>query len=197
MKPYEEKPKIGIDIDDVIFPFMVNFLKFLNKKNNTSFILQEVTSYHLWETRIQKSKEESNRDALAFQSSPDFDEINLIDGAKEILEEISDKYEIHFVTSRPEEIKEKTNSFFKKYFPENRFNILHSGEVYGGKQSKSDICIAQGISILIEDNPDYALDCARKGIRVFLIDKPWNKKYEKHENLTKVGGWNDILEVLK
>jgi len=197
MKTEEEKPKIGIDIDDVIFPFMINFLNFINKKNNTSFSFQEITDYHLWEMEKGISREDNVRDALEFQNSPYFDEIDLIEETKEILEEISHRYLIHFITSRPEEIKNKTNALLKRNFPNKEFNVLYSGEVYGGNLSKSEICKSHGISIIIEDNSDYAIDCAKKGIKVFLLDKPWNKDYEEHENITKVENWNEVLEELK
>ena len=99
MKFEEVKPKIGIDIDDVIFPFMINFLNFLNKKNNTSFSFQGVTEYHLWEMESGISREDNVRDALEFQNSSSFDEIELMDEAKEILNEISQRYLIYFITS--------------------------------------------------------------------------------------------------
>ena len=31
---------------------------------------------------------------------------------------------------------------------------------------------------MVEDNADYALDCAKNGVRTFLLAKPWNQKYE-------------------
>lgn len=67
----------------------------------------------------------------------------------------------------------------------------------GENKSKSEICGELGISIFIEDNSSYALDCAKKGIKVLLLDKPWNKNYEKHPNIIKVNSWEEILERLK
>ncbi len=53
-----------------------------------------------------------------------------------------------------------------------------------------------GIKIMIEDNPEYALDCAKNGIKTFLLDKPWNKNYSQHENLIKVKSWEEIVKSL-
>jgi len=197
MKIEDNKPKIGIDIDEVVVEFMEKFLIYSNKKNDTSFTLEEVTNYYLWETKIHISKEESIKEVLEFQNSPYFDKIGLIKGAKEGLEKLSKNYQIYFVTSRPEEMKDKTQYFFNKHFPKNGFNILYSGDLYGGKLSKMEICKNLEIPLIIEDNPNYALDCAREGIKVFLLDKPWNKHYEQHENITKVNNWKTILEKLK
>jgi len=191
-----EKKRIGIDIDDVVVEMMKHFLDYSNLKNNTSFSIEEVTSYYLWETRIHPSKEESIKEFIEFQNSVYFDKIDLVEGVKEIINHLSKTHSVYFITSRSAESDEKNSTFFRKHFPENNFKIIYSGEVYGGK-FKPEICSDLEIPIMIEDNPYYALDCARKGIRVFLIDKPWNKNHEPHENLLKVKDWNEILPYLK
>jgi len=189
--------KIGIDIDEVVAGFIEKFLNYSNKKNKTSFTLQDVTNYNLRKTRVHKhkSREEDLLEISEFQNSEDFNLIELIEGAKNGLEKLSRDYEIYFITSRPEEIKEKTKDFFYNNFPENGYKFIFSGDVYGGK-TKSQICNELEISLMVEDNPFYALDCAKKGIKTFLLDKPWNKNYEKHENIIKVNNWKEILEKL-
>lgn len=187
--------KIGVDIDEVITELMKPFLEYSNSKNKTSFKLEEIDNYHLWETKLYNSKEEAVKDMIEFHHSEKFDDITLAEGVKEILNKVSRTHEIHFITSRPEIVKEKTNNFIKENFPEDDFKVIFSGEVYGGK-SKSEICLEENISIFVEDNASYAFDCAKEGIKVFLIDKPWNKDYEEHENIIKVKNWNEILENL-
>lgn len=197
MKTDLEKPKIGVDIDEVIFPLMENYIKFHNERHGTNFKFENILNYNLWKTEIHKSREESINEVLEFQNSLEYDKISLIDGVKEILEEISKKYDIHFVTSRPLDIKFKTEALLNKNFNKKKFNILYSGDIYGGNLSKADICVIQGIFILIEDNPDYAIDCAKKGIKVFILRKPWNINCENHENIIKIDSLGEILELLK
>ena len=191
------KSKIGVDIDDVIFPLMENYLRFHNSRHGTNFKLENLSNYHLWKTGIHNSREESINEVLEFQNSPYYDAIDLMDGAKEVLEEISKNFEVYFVTSRPLKLKHKTESLLNKNFPKNGFNILYSGEIYGGNLSKAEICKAWKIPSIIEDNPDYATDCARNGIRVFLPDKPWNINCEKNENITRMKDLKEVLKLLK
>lgn len=192
----EIKKKIGVDIDDVIAGFMKSYLEFYNKKYNTQINLQDIKNYHLWKTGIHKSKEDSHKEISEFQNSFDFEKIDLIDGAKEGLNNLSEFYQIYFITSRPEELKDKTIAFFNKYFPNKEFNILYSGDVYGDNLSKSEICKTFEISVIIEDNPDYALDCASNGVKVFLLNKPWNENCEMHENIIRVNNWLEVGEKL-
>lgn len=188
--------KIGIDIDEVIADFMKHFLEYSNSKNNTSFRLSDIKSYHLWETEIHDSKEESVKEVLEFQNSGEFEGVSLIEGVKDVLEKISKTHEIYFITSRPEDIKDKTENFLRKNFPKNKFKVIYSGEIYGGK-SKAEICNDFEIPIMIEDNAFYALDCANNGIKVFLLDKPWNKIYEEHPNIIKINHLKEVLEQIK
>ena len=41
---------------------------------------------------------------------------------------------------------------------------------------------------MVEDNLEYAIDLAIAGIQTYLLDKPWNQKYEKgtYPNIIKV-----------
>ena len=187
--------KIGIDIDEVVAEFMKSYLEFHNKKNNTSFCLDDLTDYHLWKCGVHNSKEESIRAIIEFQNSPFFDDITLIEGAKSGIEFLSQKYSVFFVTSRPSDLREKTERFFHNNFPKNGYHFIFSGEIYGGK-TKSEICNEEKIKLMIDDNAEYALSCAKSGIKTFLFDKPWNKHYEKHNNLIKVKNWGELLEVI-
>ena len=193
MKTEEEKPKIGWDIDDIIFPLMENYLAFHNNKHGTKLELKDVYNYHLWKCGIHSSKEESVKEVLEFQNSPAFDRIDLIPGAREVLGKISKKHEIHFVTSRPEVIKSKTEILLNRNFPKNGFKILYSGEIYGGKLSKAEICKINNIPLLIEDNPDYAIDCARNGIKVILLNHPWNVNCEEHKRIIRI---NELYTII-
>jgi len=49
---------------------------------------------------------------------------------------------------------------------------------------------------VIEDNQDYALSVAQKGIKVLLLNQPWNANFEAHENMKKVNNWEEILRFI-
>ena len=64
------------------------------------------------------------------------------------------------------------------------------------EKKKIKIGIDLGIDFMIEDDRKHSKNCAEKGIKCFLIDKPWNQNFE-HENVIRVNGWNEILEILE
>lgn len=198
MEISEGKQRIGIDLDEVVFEFMKKYLEFCNKKYGSSINFQDVSDYHLWKCGIHKSREEDIEKVKAFQDSEEFDKIEFVEGVREALTEIDKNYEFYFITSRPEEIKEKTIFSLNQLFDGIKFNLHFSGGPWSSEnKSKGELCNDFGIRVIVEDNPDYALDCAEKGVMVFLIDKPWNKNHKEHENIIKIKTWEEILSFLR
>ncbi len=57
--------------------------------------------------------------------------------------------------------------------------------------------------VLIDDNPQYAQDCAEAGLQVLLYDwqlaYPWSKlpPSMQHPNITVVSDWQDVEDRLR
>ena len=188
--------KIGIDIDDVVVEFVKGYLKMYEKTYGQKFVFEDLKSYNFGYL-LDFSKEEEYESVNKFFETKDFENLDLIEGAKEAIYEISKENEIFFITSRPSFTNSKTKVFLKKYFSEISFELIHSGGFHLQGKHKEEICLDREIKIMIEDHYDFALKCAEKGIRVFLLDKPWNQSQEEHENIMRVKNWNEILGKLK
>jgi len=79
------------------------------------------------------------------------------------------------------------------------FELIFSSNPYiktKGK-TKGEICKELGIDFMIEDSVEHSEICAKEGIKVFLLNKPWNKNCIDHENIIRVKSWNEILDKLK
>jgi uncharacterized HAD superfamily protein len=186
--------KIGIDIDDVTSEFFSPFLEYVNKINGTSIKFEDITVYRSWEI-MGVSQEKSLKSSDDFHAAGCLLYVNLIEGSKESINKLSQEHEVVFITSRPPHWEKTTHEFLKKHelhFP------VHFAEHLSVKvnKKKSEICLEHGVNIMIEDSKEHALDCAEKGIKVFLLDKPWNQNFE-HENVERVRGWKEILEILE
>jgi len=191
-----EKPKIGVDIDEVVVEFFRRYLELFNERFEKNLSFNNITQYHIWDL-TDVSKKDSLKLAEEFYNSKHFDNLNLVEGVKEALSKLNGNYEIHFITSRPESLKEKTKNFLNAFFKDFHFDLHFSGEVWGESRTKGEVCKNLGIKFMVEDNAEYAYDCAKKGIKTFLLDKPWNKDYVSHRNLIKIKNWSEILENLE
>lgn len=187
--------KIGIDIDEVIAEFLESFLEFYNSKYNRNLKKEDFKSYQFEETLGGSHEEE----AVELVKEHGYEgEIKLVSGALEAIKELSKKHELIILTARHPMFKDKTEKFLEMHFGNIFSQILYTGEAfqkYG--TTKSDLCRNLDISIIIEDNKIFSLECAEKGINVFLMDRPWNKDCFNHENILRVKNWNEALEKIK
>lgn len=191
------KPKIWVDLDETLC-YTVNEL--LNKFPITiDWILareEHITDYYLYKIPWISIKEEEAIELFREIMYKDFDkhEINPIFWAKEKLETWKKSwFELDIVTARDSHLFwEYTNKWLEKHFP-GIFSQIHFANhfwIHGKWIPKSELCRQNWISVMIEDNHDYAMETARAGIKTFLLSKPWNfHKKEKHENLIKVEHW--------
>lgn len=190
--------KIGIDIDEVIcylYPGMINSLNSKFKKN---ILLEEVYDDHALADIFNVSKEKITEGIHEFTSFENMLSLPLVNDAKDAILKLSNSHEIIFVTSRHPNNISVTKEYLNLPFSNINFNVLFSSGAWkNNNKSKSSHCLEQGITVLIEDNAKYALDCSQKGIKVILFDKPWNKNIEENKNIFRVKNWKEALEKIK
>jgi DNA polymerase II large subunit len=185
------KMKIAVDVDDVLCETVKYFLK-IAEKDGVKKKFEDFYCYNFWEV-CGISKERSIELFNEISSNESAGEIELIEGAKEGLDKISRNNEIIFITSRPIGFRKHTIDFIKNRFKISSPFVLFSSDFHGGKgNKKSEFCKKEGIEIIVEDQENISLDCAENGIRVLLLDKPWNKKVN-HENIIRCKDWAEVV----
>lgn len=189
--------KIGIDFDDILFDFNHKYCEFLKERYGTNLCFDDIYTYDMcvvWNTDIH----EAVRRVDEFISSQMHDEVSPVSGSVETIKELRNYYELHLITSREEKFQDKTLNWLDKHFP-NFFNKIHFTNFFGEnkiKRMKSEVCIENGIKLMIEDAPVHAKDLAEMGIEVLLLDKPWNR-VETHTLVKRVYEWKEIEKILK
>ncbi|MCH8945610.1 MAG: hypothetical protein IIA85_01690 [Nanoarchaeota archaeon] len=188
--------KIGIDIDEIVVEFLRGYLDFYNEIHNTNFKFDDNYSYR-FEEFLNTSKERAVKTTHDFFETESFENLDLVEGVRELILEISKNHQVIFITARHLMVKEKTRIFLEKHFPNLPLRIFHTGDYFEGNKTKAEICEQQGVDFLIEDNEDYARSCADKGVKVFLLEKPWNKNCEAHPNIIKINHLKEVLDKIK
>lgn len=124
-------------------------------------------------------------------------EIKPVEWSIEKIKELENLWhELFIVTARNSDyFTDYSIEWAKRYYKNAFRNILFSNQHNGAKyKPKPEICLENGIEIMIEDNLDYALELAKNGIKTFLLEKPWNiHRTENHDNIIKVKTWKDIV----
>jgi 5'(3')-deoxyribonucleotidase len=78
--------------------------------------------------------------------------------------------DIRIITARQIEdrpwVKTETEAWLRRHVPFSELAFARDKAAY---------CRRERVSVLIEDAPQVALDCAKAGVRVYLIDRPYNR----------------------
>lgn len=179
---------IGVDIDGCVTnPYY--YLSHFNKIFNKQITIEQCTEYDLrkiynitheeWESKFQDNIE-------GF-----LDSVDIRDDVVEVLSRIKLNHDCHFITARSntEYMRKRTED----YLDENNLNgiPLHMLSSHYKVNKAKEL----GIHTFIEDCGNNALELAREGIRVFLMDTNYNQCVE-HENIIRVKDWREIEQLL-
>lgn len=184
------KKRIAIDIDGTIGNLVTPVLMYYNRRFGTNFKGEDVDHIDFWKVwGIKKGEDLPIFDD--FYNSSEFEQVLPIEGSQEGVSRLFVKgYELSIVTSRPDNLKEKTFNWLEENFP----NVF--SEIHFVSSNKFDICLERGYLSLIEDSPSHAYECAEKGISVYLMKQRWNRG-TSHKNILRVKNWYDLLQKLK
>lgn len=187
--------KIGIDIDEVLCEFVRGYLSFL-KERGYDVEFDDIFSYN-FEDVLGIPRQRVVELINEFNCTVEFDNIDLVSGAKEGVGILKKKFDTHFITARPLHLRGKTEIFLKERFGMGSDKLFFSSDAHGGDmKTKDEHCKNLGIDLMIEDNGEYSMNYARNGIKVVLFDKPWNQGV-CHENIIRVDDWGECVKVVE
>lgn len=186
---------IAVDIDEVLFPFVANLLLWHNQEYGTNLVFEDFFSYNfpqVWggtrDEAIHKVKL-FNKTKVLLSGAP-------INGAVEAIERLAKDHQLEIVTSRRHSEMEVSQQWVNHYFP-NFFDNIHTGNHYEPGAigiPKPVMCKQIGAEVLIDDSLDYAKECAKEGVKVFLFGNyPWNQAEVLPLNVTRVNNWRELL----
>ena len=99
------------------------------------------------------------------------------------------------MSGRPTKFKNRVEEWLLHHL-KRKLEVIHAGEFHKHQAaSKAEICKELGISILLEDAPATALECATKGIKVILFNRPWNQNVS-HKNIVRAKTWIEAMKAI-
>ena len=189
--------KIGIDFDDVIYGFNRAYCDFHNAKYGTNIAYEDISQYEMektWGISLQECVKRVDE----FYFSTDHAGAKPVEGSLRGIGILKRDNDLHLITSRREDVRAQTTSWLEKHFP-NTFAEIHFTNQFGStkkKRLKSEVCKELGIDVMVEDALHYADDLSTKGVRVLLLDTPWNQG-QVPELVSRVDSWDEAVEALQ
>lgn len=191
---------IAVDIDEVLADFFAYFVYFHNLMYKTKVSLKDTNmeKYYLNEV-FEVDRAEMHIRYMEFKALHLLEQLKPIQGSQSGMKKlIKMGFEPHLVTARPQIIEEETRKWLSAHFKgiDLPIHFTHPGTGASHHFKKSEICKEIGAEILIDDHIENALDCAENGIKVFLMDAPWNKQEDLPEGVVRVKSWKEITGKL-
>lgn len=185
---------IFIDIDNIVADFETAFRIYINKKLNKNLRKEDICYYEFHRCfNINESEEMKLHND--FIEDRQYEKIKPISGTKEGIQGISQNSKIKFITSRSEDLEKKTRNWFIRHkIPVNSKSFIFTDD---------KISYSKYFDLIIEDKWEDALKIAYKNKKVILFDYPWNRKYDKHNNIIKhinisrVENWIEAVKAVK
>ena len=195
-----KKEVIAVDIDEVLYPFLREFIIDHNSKFKTNLSIANFNSYEFEDT-LKMDRKESVQRVYDFLSKTDQINPEPIKDSKEAIVKLSKFYNLVVITSRYSKYQDQTVQWLNRHF-KNIFKsvyLIGYHKVLDNPVYKSDICLAVGAKYIIDDSLDNVIGCASKGVNGILFgDYPWNKQdLTKFKNITRAKDWNEVLNYLK
>lgn len=191
--------KIALDLDEVIADTLCTIIQFHNDTYGTRLTREQFTSYRFWEI-WGGTREEAVDKVHAFHRTSYAHSVRPVAGAQDAVCALGKENDLYIVTSRANEFVGKTEQWLATHFP-GAFAEVHFANHYSKndrtEKSKADICEKLGVQMLVEDSVDFAIECAREGRDVFLLDRPWNQTDRLPSGVYRVSSWEEIMEIAK
>lgn len=190
---------IAVDADEILAGFIDHFLVHYNSKYQTSVSKDKIYSFKL-DPIFNTTEDIFLKRMDEFYESGEVLRIKPVKGALQGVDQLLKKeYFLEIITARPALYAEATKEWVNKHFPK-RFKQIHFAFNPHNKNSenitKAQVCKKIGAKVLIDDNIDNALDCAKNGITVYLMDAPWNQAEDLPKNVIRVKSWKEIIKLL-
>lgn len=180
------KLNICVDIDGTITsPY--HFIPYLNELYGKNITDEECNTCN-WEDLFQIEMDTMLKE-FHEKCMHSYGEAAIVEGAKEVINELKEKHNIYFVTARSENLTNITRNWLNDSgFEDIEVYLLGSdNKVSKGKELNCDI--------FIEDNPWNAIQLANEGMKIVLMDTNYNKDVE-HNDIFRVNNWSEIKKYI-
>lgn len=185
---------IGVDVDEVLSDTISEMLAFHNDRFGTALSKDDCHSYE-FSNILGVSHEETERRYKEFLESEYFKRVQPLPEAIGVLSGWrKNGHKLFIISARQNYLRADTEKWLETHYP-SIFSEVHTTDGGFGRPdgaTKSSVCLALGVKIMIEDNIKHALDCAGAGVKVILLDYPWNKRSDLPKSIIRVGSWRDV-----
>lgn len=187
---------IGIDIDEVLFPFVEEFSIWHNQEYGTELTASNFNSYE-FENILQVDIPETIHRVHSFLRQEHAHlGVSPLHDAQDAIARLSEDYTLAAITARHPEFEHPTKAYLLRHFGDSigAIRLVGHKETMDKVLPKSVVCKEIGAIALIDDSIPHVLGCADNDIQGVLFGSyPWNKLDVLPENIIHCPSWQEVL----
>ncbi len=186
---------VAVDIDEVLFPFAVEFVAFNNREYGDSLAVDDFFCYEL-ERVLGLTVDEAVERLYSFCGA-DHDHVKPLQEAQASIATLASRYDIAGITARDARFRDNTADWLRKNQIEIAAGVTHVGyaPIMEKPKKKVEVCQELGAIALIDDSLGHVTECAERGLTGVLFgDYPWNQADELPQNVVRCADWPAVLE---
>ncbi|MCC7304211.1 hypothetical protein IT418_02245 [bacterium] len=172
---------ISFDYDDVLAAFQDGWIDYNRTNYGLKLKYEDFTEFD-YSAIMKIPVDEIYRRVYEFYETDYFKNLRPVTNSIEVVKQLAREHELYVLTSRSQEVKEESDRWLEKYFPGMFQEVLFTGQFardgFNKQVSKSDMCLKYGIQLHIEDAPMHVAALTERGIRVVVLETPWNRQYD-------------------
>jgi uncharacterized protein len=179
------KKRIGIDIDGTV-TCPTTLVPYLNEAFDVNLTYEDITAYDL--TKVVEVTPEDFAQWFRQVEPTIYEQSPLAKGAKEVLLEWKEQFELFFISARGTHLLDLTRQWF------DRNDLYYHHIELIGTHNKIESVKKHNIELFLEDKHDNAVSIHEEcGIPVLLFDAPYNQD-PIPEGVIRVKGWQQAKQ---
>lgn len=194
--------RIALDIDDVTADFTEAMRVWVNETTGANLQPHHyAVEYEFWEHygRVWADHgiaELVDYDKFHEKMSLDQSAVPVIQGAKEAIARLKQRYDLVFITSRAPVLLDETRRWLDEHIdPTIPIYLANNPKVQSTPQSKGELCTELGVQLLIDDNYTNCLDAIDYGVEAIVFGSyGWNT--QAPDSLNRCNNWDEVLEYI-
>jgi uncharacterized HAD superfamily protein len=190
--------KIAVDLDEVLAEEIREFLKWYNLQYGTEWTFDDAMDSH-WPIFLGNTLEEAVDDIHRFFETESYQNLPVVAGAQEGIAELIKDHELYVVTGRQNVVQKITYDWLDRNFP-NSFKVVEFTNSYSKDGSptltKGEVCERLGCEVLIDDDTRHVESLMKHGVRLIVMNKPWNGYHRLPASVLRADNWGEIVEAV-
>ena len=194
----KQKPKIAIDIDDVIAESSEALRELVNQKTGRELTKEDyrVPGEYRGYYEVSWRQHDIDIDFRGLEAIMETDQshVGLVAGAQYAVNELLQEYDVVLITSRSASMEHATRDWIETHFS-GKLPELHfaTSRFDRSRKTKGQLCKELGASWLIDDNPEHCQTALDEGVAAILFGEyGWHHSHP--EKVIKCTSWPAVLE---